>query len=235
MAATESVRAGGRGLRADALRNRQRLVAAARQIFEEQGLDAPLDEVAERAGVGAGTLYRRFPTRAELVEAAFEDELRRVTAIAEEALRCEDPWTGFSTYVERLCGAMAADRGLSDLFTVRLPNSQVASALCDRQSAALAKLVRRAQEAGALRADFVPEDVFLFLLANAGVAQVTRCAAPHAWRRLVAFLLASCGPDHTEPLPAAPTPLQTERALLGNAETKGLGSCPGEGAGPNRA
>lgn len=224
MAATESVKTAGRGLRADALRNRQRIVAAARQIFEEQGLDAPLDEVAERAEVGAGTLYRRFPTREELVEAAFEDELRKVAAITEEALLCEDPWTGFSTYVERLCAAMATDRGLSDLFTVRLPNSQVAAGLCDRQSEALARLVRRAQEAGALRDDFVREDVFLFLMANAGVTQVTRCAAPHAWRRLVAFLLAACRADNTDPLPAAPTAIQTERSLLRNAEEKGLGS-----------
>jgi AcrR family transcriptional regulator len=224
MAATESVKTTGRALRADALRNRQRIAAAARQIFEEQGLDAPLDEVAERAGVGAGTLYRRFPTREELVEAAFEDEWRKVAVIAEDALRCEDPWTGFSTYVERLCGAMATDRGLSDLFIVRLPNSQVAAAVCDRQDDALKKLVRQAQEAGVLRDDFVPEDIFLFLLANAGVTQVTRCAAPHAWRRLVAFLLAACRAENTDPLPAAPTPLQRERALLRNAETKGLGS-----------
>ncbi|WP_369031837.1 MULTISPECIES: TetR/AcrR family transcriptional regulator [Streptomyces] len=224
MAATESAKAGERGLRADALRNRQRIVAAARRIFEEQGLDAPLDEVAERAGVGAGTLYRRFPTRGELVEAAFEDELRSVAAITEEALRCADPWVGFSTYVERLCEAMATDRGLSDLFTLRLPDSEVATILCDRQSEALTRLVRQAQEAGALRDDFVPEDVLLFLLANAGVVKVTRCAAPHAWRRLVAFLLTACRADRTDPLPAAPTPLQAERALLSHAETKGLGS-----------
>ncbi|MER5432274.1 helix-turn-helix domain-containing protein [Streptomyces sp. NPDC002588] len=224
MAATERAKTAGRGLRADALRNRQRIAEAARQIFEEQGLDAPLDEVAERAGVGAGTLYRRFPTREDLVEAAFEDELRRVAVIAEEALLCDDPWTGFSTYVERLCAAMATDRGLSDLFTVRLPTSEVAATLCDRQSEALTKLVRRAQEAGALRDDFVPEDILLFLLANAGVTQVTRCAAPHAWRRLVAFLLSACRPGNTDPLPAAPTPLQAERALIGHAETKGLAS-----------
>ncbi len=195
---------------------------AARQIFEEQGLDAPLDEVAERAGVGAGTLYRRFPTREDLVEAAFEDELLRVAAITEEALRREDPWAGFCMLVERLCAAMATDRGLSDLLTVRLPTSQVAATMGERHAQALTQLVRRAQEAGVLREDFVPEDIFLFLMANAGVTQVTRHAAPHAWRRLIAYLLAACRAGHSEPLPAAPTPLQTERALLGHAETKGL-------------
>ncbi|MFI8182642.1 TetR/AcrR family transcriptional regulator [Actinacidiphila glaucinigra] len=231
MAATESPRSAERGLRADALRNRRRIVAAARQIFEERGLDAPLDEVAERAGVGAGTLYRRFPSREELVEAAFAEELTRVGAIAEEALLCEDPWTGFSTFVERLCGAMAADRGISDLLVLRLPNSRVAAGSCERQNRAVGELVRRAQEAGVLREDVVPEDVLLFLMANAGVIEVTRGAAPHAWRRLVAFLLEACRPVHAGPLPAAPTPLQTERALLGNAEAKGLRAPGREGHG----
>lgn len=230
MAATESRRSAERGLRADALRNRQRIVAAARGIFEERGLDAPLDEVAERAGVGAGTLYRRFASREELVEAAFAEELAQVEAIAEEALLCEDPWTGFSTFVERLCAAMAADRGVSDLLVLRLPTSTMGAAFCDRQNRALARLVRRGQEAGALRADVVPEDVLLFLMANAGVIEVTRDAAPHAWRRLVAFLLEACRPVHTGALPAPPTPLQTQRALLGNAEAKGL-RAPGR-AGP---
>ncbi|MGW3248126.1 TetR/AcrR family transcriptional regulator [Streptomyces sp. NPDC001070] len=222
MAATESPRTAERGLRADALRNRQRIVEAARQIFEERGLDAPLDEVAERAGVGAGTLYRRFPSREELVEAAFAQELTQVGAIAEEALVCEDPWLGFTTFVERLCAAMAADRGLGDLLVLRLPTSQTAARSCERQSRAVSELVRRAQEAGALREDFVPEDVLLFLMANAGVIEVTRDAAPHAWRRLLAFLLEACRPAHSGPLPAAPTPLQTQRALLGRAEAKGL-------------
>ena len=232
MAATESGRV-ERGLRADALRNRQRIVEAARQIFEERGLDAPLDEVVERAGVGAGTLYRRFPTREGLVEAAFEDELLKAAAIAEEALRCEDPWVGFSTFVERLCAAMASGRGFSDLLILRLPTSQVAAKACERQTRAVDELVLRAQEAGVLREDFVSEDILLFLMANAGVAQVTRCAAPYAWRRLVAFLLEACRPVHTGPLPAAPTPLQTERAMRGHAEAKGLKPIGREDRGAN--
>lgn len=211
MAATESPRSAERGLRADAVRNRQRIVAAARQIFEEQGLDAPLDEVAERAGVGAGTLYRRFPTREELVEAAFAEELTQVGAIAEEALLCEDPWTGFTTFVERLCGAMAADRGISDLLVLRLPNSRVAAGSCERQNRAVGELVRRAQEAGALREDVVPEDVLLFLMANAGVIEVTRGAAPtrggawwrSCWRRAGRSTPVRCRPRRPRCRPSA--------------------------------
>jgi AcrR family transcriptional regulator len=224
MASTESTQVLGRGLRADALRNRQRILEAARQIFEERGVDAPLDEVAERASVGAGTLYRHFPTRRALVEAAFEKELVKVAAIAEEASQCEDPWVGFSTYLERLCSAMATDRGLSDLLLLEIPNSEEVTGACRRQARAQAELLRRAQEAGAVRDDLVPEDVFLFLVANAAVTQMTRLAAPHAWRRLVALLLEACRPGQAGPLPAAPTPLQAARAKREHAESKGLKS-----------
>ncbi|AXL92894.1 TetR/AcrR family transcriptional regulator [Streptomyces sp. CB09001] len=227
MAAPGNTQAATRKLRADALRNRQRILEAARQVFEDRGLDAPLDEVAERAGVGAGTLYRRFPTRAALVEAAFEKEILQATRIAEEALHCEDPWVGFSTYFERLCSAMAADRGLSDLLTLRLPTSDLAAGCRDRQARAVAGLLRQAQEAGAVRDDLVPEDIFLFLVANSAVTSVTRCSAPHAWRRLVALLLDACRPENTGPLPAAPTPLQTMRAEQEHAQAKGLGYAPG--------
>ncbi|WP_210583210.1 TetR/AcrR family transcriptional regulator [Streptomyces sp. GESEQ-35] len=222
MAATDDARTSDRSLRADAVRNRLRIVEAAQALFEERGIDVPLDEIAERAEVGAGTLYRRFPTREDLLEAVFEDELRKWATIAEEALACEDPWVGFSTFIERICATMATDRGFSDLIIMKLPTSQVTASLCARQTRALADLVLRAQEAGALREDFVVEDIFLFLMANAGVSQVTHCAAPHAWRRLVAFLLEACRPANAGPLPAAPTALQTERAMLGHATAMGV-------------
>jgi AcrR family transcriptional regulator len=231
MVATQSTPIAGRGLRADALRNRQRILEAARRIFEERGVDAPLDEIAERAGVGAGTLYRRFPTRVALVEAVFEKELAEMAVIGEEALRCEDPWIGFSTYLERICAVMAADRGLGDLLLLKLPASGESAGACERHSRAQADLLVRAQRAGVVRDDLVPEDIFLFLVANGAVARVTHCAAPHAWRRLVALLLDSCRPGHNGPLPAAPTPLQAARAQQEHAETKGLRavSCGGSG------
>jgi AcrR family transcriptional regulator len=224
MAATETTPTAKRGLRADALRNRQRILEVARRIFQERGVDAPLDEVAEGAGVGAGTLYRHFPTRVALIEAVFEEELGKVAAVGEEALRGEDPWVGLTTYFERLCGAMAADRGLGDLFLLRMPASEELEGVCDSQSRALSDLLLRAQQAGVVRDDLVPEDLFLFLVANGAVTQMTRCAAPHAWRRLAAILLDACRPGNNGPLPAAPTPLQTERVKREHAEVKGLRS-----------
>ncbi|MER6353835.1 hypothetical protein ABT186_18895 [Streptomyces sp. NPDC001634] len=121
-------------------------------------------------------------------------------------MQCDDPWIRFSTFVERICGAMATDRGFSDLVVSVLPTSRTAGSLCKRRNRALSALVRRAQEAGALRENFVPEDVMLFLMANAGVVQVTHAPAPHAWRRLVAFLLRRAGRETRDHCPPRPTP-----------------------------
>ncbi|WP_326731561.1 helix-turn-helix domain-containing protein [Streptomyces phaeochromogenes] len=213
-----------RALRADAQRNRQRVVEAARAVFSERGLEVPLEEIADRAGVGIATLYRRFPTREELVAAVFEVKFLEYATTAEEALRSPDPWTGFCTYVERICAMQAADRGFADVITMVLPTSETAKQLWERGYQGTVEVIRRAQEAGVLRADFVPEDIVLILMANAGVVQVTRDAAPHAWRRLTAYVLEACRADNSGPLPAAPTPAQTEQAMIDYAATKGLHS-----------
>ncbi|TMR90832.1 TetR/AcrR family transcriptional regulator [Nonomuraea basaltis] len=219
----------GRALRADAQRNRQRIVEAARAVFAEQGLDAPLEDIADRAGVGIATLYRRFPTREELVMAAFEAKLLEHATAAEEALESSDPWIGFCRYVERICEMQAADRGFTDVIIMALSASEEAKRLRDRAYRSTVELIRRAQEAGALREDFVPEDIPLLLMANAGVVSASRDAAPHAWRRLVAYMLEAFGADRSGPLPAAPTPAQTYRAMISNASAKGVCSVQAKG------
>src|SRR5688572_30208687 len=93
-----------RPLRADAERNRQRIIEAARLVFAERGLDAPMDAIAERAGVGQATLYRRFPQREDLVVACFAPRLDEYADAVEEALREPDAWQGFCAYLERICG-----------------------------------------------------------------------------------------------------------------------------------
>jgi AcrR family transcriptional regulator len=215
----------GRALRADAERNRQRIVDAAQHVFAEKGLDVPLEDIAGQAGVGIATLYRRFPTREELVVAVFERNLREHAEAAEKALASPDPWAGFTGYVERACHMQATNKGFTDVSTMALTTSAAAERLRQRAYQAIVELLRRAQEAGAMRDDIVPEDIPLLLMANAGVVHATRDAAPHAWRRLIAFLLEGFRAAHTGPLPAAPTPAQTLRALRGNVHAKGV--CPG--------
>src|SRR5687767_1713547 len=104
-----------RVLRADAAGNRRRIVEAARAVFAEQGIGAPLDGVARRAGVGRATLHRRFPTRDALVAAAFEDRMAEYAQAASAALAEPDPWTGFRGFVEHVCAMQARDRGARDV------------------------------------------------------------------------------------------------------------------------
>jgi AcrR family transcriptional regulator len=200
-------------LRADAVANRRRLVAAARAVFAERGLDAPLDEIARRAGVGNATLYRRFPTRDALLAAAFEDRLAEYARAAAAALRAPDPWTGFCGYVARVCAMQAADHGVRDVLTMTFPSAKALEAQRDRAYGAFVELVRRAQAAGHLRADFVPEDVVLVLMANAGIVRGLGAAAPQASARFVALVLDACRAERAQPLPPPPLPAQVYRAM----------------------
>ena len=203
-----------RSLRADAERNRQRIVEAARAVFAERGLDAPLEAIAQRAGVGPATLYRRFPRREDLVVACFAPKLAEYADAVEEALREPDAWAGFCAYVERICGMQAADLGVQDVLTKTFPTARAVEEQRAHAFERLTELIRRAQAQGDLRADFVPEDVVLLLLANAGVVRATRAAAPGAWRRFVGLMLDGLRADCARPLPAPPTPAQTYRAML---------------------
>ena len=113
-----------RPLRVDAERNRGRIVEAAQAAFAEQGLDVPLEDVAEDAGVGIATLYRRFPTRDDLIAACFERRVAEYARVAEEALEAPDGWSGLCAYVEQICAMQAADRGLKDVLTRTFPERQ---------------------------------------------------------------------------------------------------------------
>lgn len=202
-------------LRADAERNRQRIIEAARAVFAERGLDAPLDAIAERAGVGQATLYRRFPRREELVVACFAPKLTEYAEAVEDALRESNAWVGLCAYVERICGMQAADPGVQDVLTTTFPTARGVEAQRAHAFERLRELIRKAQDQGSLRADFVPEDVVLILLANAGVVRVMRAAAPEAWRRFVGLMLDGLRADCARPLPPPPTPAQTYRAMIG--------------------
>jgi AcrR family transcriptional regulator len=201
-------------LRVDAERNRQRIIAAAREAFAEGGLDVPMDEVARRAGVGIGTLYRRYPTRADLVAAAFEPKMATYAKAAHDALAEPDPWRGFCGYVQRVCAMQAEDRGFTTVLTMSLPTAKRFEAERDRAFADFTVLVDGAKAAGRLRADFAAEDMVMFLMAHAGVLSATADAAPETSPRLVAYFLQACAAKAAEPLPAAPTPQRMYRAML---------------------
>jgi len=203
-----------RPLRVDAARNRGRIVEAAQAAFADGGLEVPLEGVAERAGVGIATLYRRFPTRDDLIAACFERRLEEYARAAEEALEAPDGWTGFCGYVEQICAMQAADRGLKDVLTRTFPNAKALEANRARGFALFLEVVARAKAEGRLRPDFVPEDHVLLLMGNAGVVQGLGEAAPEAWRRYVGLMLDGLRSEAATPLPPPPRPRQILRAML---------------------
>ncbi|MFG2470682.1 TetR/AcrR family transcriptional regulator [Streptomyces canus] len=176
--------------RRDARRNRELLVEAAHEVFTEQGLEAPLDVIARRAGVGNATLYRHFPSRAALVDAVFRDPLAGTMAAGEQARAAEDPWEGLVGYAEAVFAVLATDRGTNDLMTTHLEGVESLQAVHAHNRATMELLLRRGRDAGSIRADVTTEDV-LFALAALGraVPALAAAAGPEAWRRPLALLL----------------------------------------------
>ncbi|WP_419998056.1 TetR/AcrR family transcriptional regulator [Streptomyces boninensis] len=202
MPAHSSRIAGDDALRLDARRNRDRILAAAREVFAERGIDAPMSAVARRAGVGVATLYRRFPTRADLVDSAFAEQMSACTQVFAEAVADPDPWRGFSRLVQELCRLQREERGFPAAFLASFPDRarEHAEARADAEGE-VAALIRRAQAAGALRRDFHPSDLVVLLLAHGGLVTALP-DDPAASTRLVAYLLESfrAGPGRA-PLP----------------------------------
>jgi AcrR family transcriptional regulator len=201
-------------LRADAERNRERIVVAAREVFRERGLHAPLEEVAARAGVGVATLYRRFPTRTGLITGVFEEKMHAYADSVDRALADPDPWHGFCRHVETVCEMQVEDRGLTDVLTMTFPADERFEAARSRAYAGFVELVSKAKATGRRRPDFSPEDLAMVLMANAGVVNATGSAAPRTWRRLVAYFLQAFAAEAARPLPDPPTPEEMHRAQL---------------------
>ncbi|MET9497236.1 helix-turn-helix domain-containing protein [Streptomyces sp. NPDC006552] len=164
------------------------MLAAAREVFAERGIDAPMTAVARRAGVGPATLYRHFPTRTDLLRDAFADQTAACRAALTTAVADPDPWHGFRGLFEELCRLQRAERGFPAAFLAAFPAEASAHARVREEAEHdLAGLVRRAKTAG-LRADFAPADLIAALLAHGGLIT----ALPEderASRRLAAHLL----------------------------------------------
>ncbi|MFC8529107.1 TetR/AcrR family transcriptional regulator [Nocardia sp. NPDC057227] len=201
-------------LRRDALRNRDALVVAARAVFDEKGLDAPLKEIAARAGVAIGTLYNRFPTRDALIAAAVADRMELGLEVARAAAEVADPWDSFVALVDGVCRLQAHDRLLGDLAVRAAPSSEIAAAR-DAGHAVMRAIVERAHRAGVLRTDWTLEDLAFVMWSHTRVVAVTAGIAPDAWRRNLGLLLDGLRAGAAHPLPTPPlTPDQLDAALL---------------------
>jgi AcrR family transcriptional regulator len=201
-------------LRADAERNRRRIMEAAAEVFGERGLAATLDAVAERAGVGVGTVYRRFPDKEALVDALFEERIDEVRAIADEAALIEDGWDALATFMERALEMHCHDRALKELvFSTAHGQDRVARAR-RRIKPAVETLFARARASGKMRADVDVNDLPILQLMVTAVIDYTQDAdAPGIWRRYLAILLDGLRAEHTPLAPASLTDDELDGAM----------------------
>jgi len=206
---------GERPLRRDAERNRQRILAAAAEVFTERGLDATLDEVARAAGVGIGTVYRRFPDKETLVCELFRDRIDALVTVAEESCAATDPWLGLVTFLEFAATAMAGDLGLRQLMMFATYDRDQVCYARDRMRPVIARLVERAQASGDLRQDFQATDVKMIAFMLASIAEYAASATPQVWRRYLAILVDGLRParDGVTELPV-PAPTADDLAEL---------------------
>ena len=195
--------AAGRPLRSDAERNRRRILEVALDVFAERGLEAGFDEIAHRAGVGVGTVYRRFPQRDDLVRALFESRLAELTEFAERAAAGPDAWAALRACLERIAEVHTRDRGLRELMAQSVRGPETMREQVGHLHVVLEQLVTRARGEGRLRADVVVPD--LVVLAGM-LSAVSSTATPDLWRRYAAVLLDGLRADRGagEPLPHHP-------------------------------
>jgi AcrR family transcriptional regulator len=192
-----------RPLRRDAERNRQRILRAAAEVFTTRGLQASLDDVARHAGVGVGTVYRRFPDKESLAEALFEERIGAMVALAEKALAEPDSWTGLLSFLEGACAQLATDRGLHEILMFATYGRDRIDRGRTRMKPLVTALVQRAQRDGKLRSDLRATDMLFIEFMVSAAARYAGQVKPEIWRRYFALITDALRPERpgTTPLP----------------------------------
>jgi AcrR family transcriptional regulator len=211
--------------RRDAQERRTRLIAAAQREFAARGVDASLERIARNAGVAIGTLYRHFPTRLDLLMAAFEPRLQEFLEEADKALEMNDPWEGLVRYLENLFRVQAGDRGFNDFLSRRFPGSAETERIHDQLCRQIEEVLTRAQEAGRARRDITQADIVNLIWSNGRMIDATSTTAPNAWRRQLHLMLDAYRAERAHPIPEPPmTGEQLYDAMvhLGKQEEKPL-------------
>ena len=195
-----------RPLRRDAERNRQRILRAASEVFTTRGVEATLDDIARHAGVGVGTVYRRFPDKEALIEALFEERLGTMVGLAEQGLANPDPWAGLVFLLEQAGGLLAGDRGLRQIVMFANYGRDRVGEARARLLPVVIQLVARAQADGSVRADLSPTDIPLIEFMLAMLAEYAYPVRPDVWRRYLTIILDGLRPERATvtPLPAPP-------------------------------
>lgn len=199
-----------RPLRRDAELNRQRITAAAREVFAERGLEATLDDVARHAGLGVGTVYRRFPNKEALVDALFEESFGRVVALTEQALANPDAWAGLVDLMIELAELQAGDRGLRDLMLSETYGRDRVAQMRDRIKPLMDRMVERAVEQGGVRADLRAGDLPVLQLMISATIGFTQQVRPEAWRRYATILMDGLCHRRDQPTPLTESELDDD-------------------------
>lgn len=193
-----------RPLRRDARERRAKLIDAAQREFAAHGVDASLEKIARDAGVAIGTLYRHFPTRLDLLMAAFRPRLEEFLRGADEAMGIDDPWDGFVAYLENLFAVQAGDRGFNDFLSRRFPGNAVTESIHDQMCQQIEDVLARAQGAGAARLDITRADIVNLIWSNGRIIDATSSTAPTAWRRPLYLMLDAYRAEGAHPIPEPP-------------------------------
>jgi AcrR family transcriptional regulator len=198
-----------RAVRKDVARNRQRLLDAGKEVFAARGLDATLDDIARHAGVGAGTAYRHFASRQEIINAIFADAAQTFILDAEHAQTLADPWAGFVDLVEAFTYRLAKDRGLHQVFTGD-HSSGLQADDWNGLITAVTEIVERAKRAGHLREDIEPSDVFTLFMMLGPAYDLSTATSTGIWRRHVDLFLRAVQTDAPTAVIDAPRALTTQ-------------------------
>ena len=208
-------------LRADARRNRERVLEAARECFGRDGIEAQIDDVAACAGVGVGTVYRHFATKDALIDALAADYFAGEAELATAGLDVEDPWEGFSGFIRQGAELLAANRALAQISADRPEVMKDAAIVADTELGffgTIETLIDRAKAAGVLRQDFQLEDIPA-IMCSLGALQISRGAYAN-WRRVLEMVLDGCHAAGGSDLP----PVTARLPRGGGAEgTRGRG------------
>jgi AcrR family transcriptional regulator len=205
MAATENRALGVLALRADAARNRALIVAAAAEVFAERGLDASTAEIADRAGVGEATVYRRFPTKDDLIAAIIATQMEETLKVASECLREPDPWRGIERFLFEIGERANADQGLSDSAKEGCVASVELAPLRKRLLDVCGELVRRGQRAGVVRKDVTGQDLIFLIAASGSLGKLPfPDLREDLWKRYLGLLLDGLRPEGATKLRPGP-------------------------------
>ncbi|WP_300677151.1 TetR/AcrR family transcriptional regulator [Nocardioides sp.] len=202
------------GLRADAERNRVRILETACRLFAESGLDVPLEDIARQAGVGIATLYRRYPTRGDLAAAVFAEQLWRYGEVVDRADVEADPWQAMVTLVHGLSDLQGHNAGLREFLTMSFSAAPEVQAAFVHVQERLEEMIARIVASGVVRPDFDRADLMLFMIGNGALVARLDEVADQARRRLAALFLEGIRnrPDATV-LPVGPTATELRRAV----------------------